>query len=533
MKKILNRCSLALIGRILLLSIAFTACTDKFDEMNTPTNVLSEDKITPATVGQAFGHAQYWGLGARYVQVQENLHGHLYAQYFTVMHPNFSTERYTPNGTWVDLFWKEFYISGALMQYETEQVTAANNMVLANAVAKVWRVELYHRITDYFGPIIYSQYGNKQASVSYDSQKDVYYDFFKTLDEAVAVLKQNPTGNAFGNHDQVYRGDVSKWIKFANSLRLRLALRIAYVEPAKAKAEAEKAIADGVILANSDNAGVASTVNNINILSRITYLAEFRASSALMSALTGYNDPRLSIYYSPAAIGGGYTAARNGLPPSDRGTSTVAPVTSFVGPQWLSNPSRAGTLNPSIVLTAAEVAFLRAEGALRGWNMGVGTPQTFYNEGIRLSLTQNVPAITSAQIAAYQTSTATPAALADKWNTPAMSNVPVLYNPAGSFESQLEQIITQKWIAIYPDGYEAWAERRRTGYPKGYALIGSDNPDLSKTDLARRVIYAPSEVTTNKVAYDAALLLLGGPDNMKTRLWWDKKPLSDYPTPTN
>lgn len=530
MKKILNRHKLSIIGKFLLLSIVFTGCTDKFDEINTPENVLSDDKIDAATVGQAFGYAQYYGLGAVYVQVQENLHAHLYAQYFTSTVANFSTERYTANGTWVDLFWKKFYSEPALMQLATEKVTAANNMPVANAIAKVWRVEMYHRMTDYFGPIIYSQFGNQQTSVPFDAQKDIYYDFFKTLDEAVAVLKA-PSGYAFGNHDQVYKGDAAKWLKFANSLRLRLAIRLAYVEPAKAKAEAEKAVADGVILSNSDNAAVASTLNNTNILSRITYLKDFRASSGLMSALKGYNDPRLSVYYSPAESGGQYTALRNGLPASDRG-STLAPVTSFVGPQWLGNPPRPGTVNPTVVLTAAEVAFLRAEGALRGWNMG-GTAQGFYNSGISLSLTQNVPGITPTQIAAYQTSMATPAALTDKWGSPAMSSIPVLYDIAGSFEKQLEQIITQKWLAVYPDGYEAWAERRRTGYPRGYSLIGSDNPDLSRTDLARRVIYAPSEVTTNKAAYEAALGLLGGPDNMKTRVWWDKKPLSDYPTPTN
>lgn len=531
MKKILNRHRVSIISKFLLLSVVFTACTDKFDEINTPENVLSSDKIDAATVGQAFGYAQYYGLGAVYVQVQENLHAHLYAQYFTSTVANFSTERYTANGTWVDLFWKKFYSEPALMQLAAEEVTAANNMPVANAIAKIWRVEMYHRMTDYFGPIIYSQFGNQQPSVAFDAQKDIYDDFFKTLDDAVAVLKTNTSGYAFSNHDQVYRGDATKWLKFANSLRLRLAVRLAYVDANKAKTEAEKAIDDGVILSNSDNAAVASTLNNTNILSRITYLKDFRASSGLMSALKGYNDPRLSVYYSPAENGSGYHALRNGLPASDRG-STLAPANSFVGPQWLGNPPRPGTVNPTVVLTAAEVAFLRAEGALRGWDMG-GTALSFYNEGIRLSLTQNVPAITAGQITAYQLSTATPAPLADKWNSPAMSNVPVLYNPAGSFENQLEQIITQKWLALYPDGYEAWAERRRTGYPRGYALIGSDNPDLSGTDLARRVIYPPSEVTTNGAAYNEALTLLGGPDNMKTRLWWDKKPLADYPTPTN
>jgi hypothetical protein len=114
-----------------------------------------------------------------------------------------------------------------------------------------------------------------------------------------------------------------------------------------------------------------------------------------------------------------------------------------------------------------------------------------------------------------------------------MSNIPVLYDEAAGFERKLEQIITQKWLAIYPDGYEGWAERRRTGYPRGYALITSDEPLLPKTQLARRIIFAPAETTTNPQGYANALSQLGGADNMKTRVWWDKKPLSDYPEPTN
>lgn len=517
------------IGLFIILIVA--GCTKKFDSINEPKGVLAEQSIGPSTVGQAFAYAQYYGLGAFFIQVEENLHAHLYAQYFTSVPANFSTERFVANGAWVNLFWNEFYSKSALMLLTTEKVTSQYNMNLANAMAKVWRVVMYHRKTDYFGPIIYSNYGNEQKSVKYDSQKDIYDDFFKTLDTAVAVLKANPGGNAFGAIDQVYSGSANQWLKFANSLRLRLAMRIAYADAQKARIEAEKAINDGVILTNADNASVRSTINNINILSRITYLSDFRASTGLLSALTGYNDPRLSVYYSPAVSGGGYTALRNGLPASDRGTA-VAPLTSFVGPKWIGNPPRSGVTVPNKVISAAEVAFLRAEGALRGWNMG-GTAIDFYNSGISLSLTENIPTISSSDLNAYLSSTNTPAPVADKWNSSAMSNIPVLYDASGSFEKQLEQIITQKWLALYPDGYEAWAERRRTGYPRGYALIGSDYPDLGPTDLARRVIYPPVEITTNKPAYDEAVSLLGGPDDMKTRLWWDKKPLTDYPVPSN
>src|SRR5690606_29967224 len=116
----------------------------------------------------------------------------------------------------------------------------------------------------------------------------------------------------------IYNGDADKWLTFANSLRLRLAMRVAYVDPALAKAQAEKAVQDGVMLDNSENAGVLSTTNNVNNLSSITYHYEFAMSASMESVLVGYNDPRLSVYFAEARGGGGYIGVRNGLTTADR-----------------------------------------------------------------------------------------------------------------------------------------------------------------------------------------------------------------------
>jgi hypothetical protein len=114
-----------------------------------------------------------------------------------------------------------------------------------------------------------------------------------------------------------------------------------------------------------------------------------------------------------------------------------------------------------------------------------------------------------------------------------VSDIPVAYQAIADFETQLEQIITQKWLALFPDGWEPWSERRRTGYPVGYALIESLSPNLSEYDLARRREYPPIEETSNAEGFKTALELLGGPDRMDTRVWWDAKPLESYPTPSN
>jgi hypothetical protein len=114
-----------------------------------------------------------------------------------------------------------------------------------------------------------------------------------------------------------------------------------------------------------------------------------------------------------------------------------------------------------------------------------------------------------------------------------MTDIPVAYQAGASFEKQLEQIISQKWLALFPDGYEAWAERRRTGYPKGYALIESLHPKLTKFQLLRRLQFSPNEVTANAEGLKTGIALLNGPDDNDTRVWWDAKPLSAYPTPAN
>jgi hypothetical protein len=138
-----------------------------------------------------------------------------------------------------------------------------------------------------------------------------------------------------------------------------------------------------------------------------------------------------------------------------------------------------------------------------------------------------------AQIDAYINSTSLPVAINDTWNSPPMCNIPVSYQANAGFETQLEQIITQKWIALFPDGWEAWSERRRTGYPLGYALIESLNPNLTRFQLMRRLQFSPNEQSDNPAGVKGALSLLGGPDRNDTRVWWDVKPLSDYRTPTN
>jgi hypothetical protein len=505
-----------------LIMILGMGCTKNFDDINTPENQIIADKVDITLLGQAFAESEFYGLCGdnQSFQRSESLFADEYSQYFGTIEPNFDSGNFTEVTSWTNRYFNDLYSRALPQLLFVEKYTRDNQMDLANAIAKVWKVVVYHRITDFFGPIIYSQFGNEQISVSYDSQEDVYHDFFKTLDSAVAVLKQQGGKNAFGTNDLVFNGDADKWLRLANSLRLRLATRIAYVDPTLAKQQAEQAVADGVMTDNLQNAMVRCSVNSLNFYAAITYIDEFRMTATMESVMVGYNDPRISQYFDPAVDGGGYHGIRNGLPRVDKGTFLKDPY-SFINTKW--RPlARGGTNPPMPVMKATELYFLRAEGALRGWNMG-GTAMELYNDGITTSLKETT-ASTDQEIDNYVNSLSTPIAVNDKWNTPPMSDIPVKYDADGGFERQLEQIITQKWIAIFPDGWEAWSERRRTGYPVGYPIIQSFNPDINENGMMRRLQFTTGEISNNAEAVEEARKLLHGADKNYTKLWWDAKP---------
>ena len=518
MKKVLTKLSLglAVVGMLL-------GCTEDFNELNTDPLALDIGALEASQVlqGQAFAQAQYVsvnGLHWRF-QISQNLFSDIWVQYYATTAAGFDSDRYVQVGRWADLAWGSFYGQAAPQIKLVEDLTETTGNNIGNGMAKVLRVHSYHRITDYWGPIPYSAFGNNELSVPYDSQESIYTDFFATLDDAVAKL--NAGGSSFSGSDRMYGGSAAKWARFANSLRLRLAMRIKYVNPSLAKSEAEKAVAAGVILDNADNAYVAVDDTNRNPLETITDWGEFRMSATMESILEGYDDPRMPEYFAPAADGDSdgdgspYEGLQNGQTKVDLETSKNAGH-SDLATKYIDVAK--GGINPPIeIMNAAEMYFLRAEGALEGWAMG-GTAQSLYEDGIRASMAEKTGADASA-IEAYISSTSTPVEFQP--GSGPVTDIPVAFG--GTTEMQLEQIITQKWLAIYPNGWEAWAELRRTGYPKQYARVQSENPDVGPDEIMRRMVYVSSEFDTNGEAVQAAIGLLSGGDKNSTKLWWDKK----------
>ncbi|MGC1243672.1 MAG: SusD/RagB family nutrient-binding outer membrane lipoprotein, partial [Chryseosolibacter sp.] len=347
---------------LLIISLVLNGCTEKFEELNTQPDALLASKMDVSLLGQAFANAQgrtlYGAPGGSTAgfQTAQSLFADLYSQYFATTATNFDSDRHTQVGNWSNGAWTYFYQQAAPVIKLVEDYTEQNNMPVENAIIKIWKVEAYHRITDYWGPIIYSEFGNGKTSVAYDPQEAVYRDFFVKLDEAVAVLKANPGATVFVGHDQLYSGtgNADKWLRFANSLRLRLAMRVKYADYDLAKAQAEKAIADGVIETNDQNALLLTTPTSRNPYWIITDWGEFRMSAVMESVLTGFDDPRTEIYFSPTqnyvttGTGKPYRGLRNGLPKVQLNQGALNLAHSDMGKLFL-NQGRGGSASgPSL-----------------------------------------------------------------------------------------------------------------------------------------------------------------------------------------
>ncbi|RNI37443.1 SusD/RagB family nutrient-binding outer membrane lipoprotein [Hanamia caeni] len=504
--------------------LLFNSCTKKFAEINT-------DKNSIATVGAAelpflFSQAQSTATNSQWnYQVAQNLFADQYAQYFACEATYFPSDRLVIRMDWVGAAFNPMYTT-VVPQLQTI-FNSTDSSSAEHALASIWWVYTFHKVTDYWGPIPYFSAGTPGSSVPYDPQDKIYDDFFKRLAAAVTVLKGKTGEQPFGSYDLIYGGDVNKWIKFANTLRLRLALRISNVDAGRAKTEAEAAVADGVMTTSpGDDALIQRTTkgDDGNGLSIMSDWNEFRMSASMESVLKGYKDPRLPIYFLPAVNTGEYNGLRNGLSVVQLGLdANKADNNSHVGPRWAS-PAAGGISTylstPQNVMATAEAYFLRAEGALRGWNMD-GNAKDLYNAGITNSLAQW--GITDATIVNnYINSMNTPVPPGDYLNSPAMTTIPVKFGT--SLAEQKEQIATQKWLALFPDGMEAWADYRRSHILKLYPVVNSDNPDITntRTQWIRRIPFLLSETQNNGAAVEAAIPLLNGPDKVTTPLWWDK-----------
>jgi hypothetical protein len=361
-----------------------------------------------------------------------------------------------------------------------------NNQI---AVAKILRSYYLQFITDRWGALPWSEafQGIAFPQPKFDAQEELYNYMFAEIDEALGLinLEAGPAG------DIIFNGDMDRWKMFANTLKMTMALRISDVNPSLAKTKFEQAVAAGVVTSNEDNIlftfGTDDNSDNPwqdRFESRIDYLL----SNTLAESLRSNLDPRLFKFVQPSRDGstattnfpGGIDAKYVG---ADHGAVNgnvqdfSLPSTTVTGVQDYQSP----------IYTSAQVKFALAEAKLKGWNVGSGTTSSLFKEGIEDSM--NFWGVSKADIDSYT---------------------------AAHTTSTLEKIAYEKWVALYLNGPEAWAEWRRLDMP---VLV----PSTSAIDqrIPVRDAYDPSVADNNPANY-AAVLASQGADDLHTKLWWDK-----------
>ncbi len=494
------------VGVLTLCLMFFVAsCDSGFEELNV--NPTQAPQVNP---NFKLTNIQVRISGERYENWRTNLiYSSVMIQHFATLPGYWAGDKYTYIGSYSAAMWDRYYPNVAkniedLLLQTAEDPDGAN----MNAITRIVRVFMYHRLTDLYGDIPYSEAGKGFlegiTQPAYDAQQDIYPDMLNQLAQAAAAL--NAGGATFGSGDIMYQGDVDKWRKFAYSMMLRLGMRLVKVDPGAAQTWAQQAIAGGTMESNDDIAFVPhndpSGYQNGN---GSVFRADGspRLSKFFVDWMVGQGDPRLEVYGIIPVAGAPPVGMPNGLDsqtiqadpswiPCDTGADPCE-MAVYMQP----NPFIKGQDDPMFFMTYAEVELLKAEAAVRGWHSG--DPQTHYENGVRAAMQYLVmydpnAAISGADIDAYLA--ANP------------------YDPANA----MEQINTQIWAATLLNEYEGYANYRRTGFP---ALTPVNYPgNVTGGTIPRRLQYRAAEAVANPDNYNAAVSKQG-PDEFTTRMWWD------------
>lgn len=406
-----------------------------------------------------------------------------------------------------DLIWDEQYANALINTQEALNIYA-DSTEYTNQIAalKIWKTFLFHRITDLWGDIPYFDalkgYEDLTYQPEYTAQKDIYLDMLTVLKTASESI--NETQSFFSAEtDLIYQGDILKWKAFANSLRLRLATRIKYADPGKYDEEMIDLLDQDFIADNLSSALFPFNSDKKNHVYEADFTGEAEIqnnpSKFLVDFLVNTSDPRVSIFLEKTTLSAVFPwiDEYNGVP--NLLEDTHAQWGNFddnwgdiskIG-NWFVRPE-----TPGVFMSYSEVCLLKAEAALDGY-FG-GNAQGYYEEGIEANInfygefgeTEHI--ISQTDIDTY------------------IASVPVV---------SLEQIINQKWISFaFENGYEAYAEYRRTGFPSFKKFDGSD---IDQSIYPNRLPYPNTEITLNRENYDIAVQNQGE-DNETTKIWWDK-----------
>jgi hypothetical protein len=510
---------------VLVSAACFTlvsSCNKGFDELNvSPNNPTSLDAAFLFTNAEFSTHAATMETEPTVVQQFVNPFTGITAAFnFNQVNQTYTAQRW--NATYTGTNTGATSSAGPvqlLVQILSQLKGNADRTNLYNE-ARIWKAYQFMMLVDTYGNVPYTDaaqaYLSGVLTPKYDNQAAIYTDLVNEVTTATAAL--DPAKDIV-KADVFYGGNIAQWKKLGYSLLLRIGMRYSKIDAAKARTIVQAAVAGGVMTSNADNCYLkynATYVNpvsqSVNSLANTYYLA-----APFVNQLKNSGDPRLKYisgkYANPVAaptsVPDTTSANQFGLP-IGYSSATLASAPGFRGANGSGynysqiNYSIFGSLTaPQFFITHAQTQLLLAEAAFRGWLTGGSTPDVYYANGIRAAMDQWVT---------YNAAAIIPLATQN-----AFINNPV---NAYSTANALNLINTQYWIASWGNGSEAWANFRRSGFPAlSPNTIAGQN---ISSGFVRRFVYPTLELSANLTNYQAAVADLGGPDNMDTRIFWDK-----------
>lgn len=505
-----------------------------------------------------------------------------YVQYFCVPHYDFPYSNFTLRSTY-DMCKGSIGGPGSGFSSAKLYIAPLLNTEKIDSVPELKAIFLtlfnYSAIenADLFGPMPYEEFKTlrDKSPFKYNDVRTIYYGVKKNLDDAVACLKyykdnrseayKQELANVMYSYLTIVNDPYSKtwedmepWIRFANSLKLRMAIHMSGIEPETAKTWAEEAVRDGVITDVDNEVAIYPAFSGKDHpLVEITGWSDAVMGASFLNLLENLDHPYMKYLFtknsvglakSPQAVEGSscpattpansvYVGMRDGVAP---GEGQAAANNPYCGYSMLDKAYLAQTQAPLFLMKCSEVYFLLAEGALRGWNMG-GTAKQFYEQGIHYASLEsrsftgnkynqlvdeylNVEA--PKHIPYVDPQGLTP-------DMPSVTKIGVKWNEGDSPEVKLEKIITQKYIASFPYSYESWVDLRRVGYPKLFPILGVADSDgtigagdpwvQTKENIMRRIPWASDDPQTKADIEETGLPALGegATDTQGQHLWWD------------
>jgi len=498
--------SIILVAALLVMG---TGCTKFNEDLNQNPNLptkASNSQLLTYTINQISGAI-------------ESTAGILYVQHWSEK-PYTDASRYTIVN--YDFYW---IYSGALMNLKTILDTKDFNVTEGSkenqlAVARILRAWFYWHMTDRWGDIPYTDAlkGLENFTPAYTSQKDIYYDLLKELKEAAAQIDE---GSNAVTGDILYGGDMANWKKLANSMRLLMALRLSKIDAAKGKAEFTEAAAADLMENNSESAVYVHLANEANqnywyYVFNVQGRQWYWASKTVTDYMKALNDPRLPIFADPAPNGSGYNGVPYGLDGNAVGLIPSATV-SLTGVHVRAQNA------PCYILTYAQVEFALAEAAKINWiSGGDAAAQSHYEAAVEASVRQwNRNSFKTYNDAVDKQVEKVPYNPNDQGDVTGLAAYMAKPDVAYTSADALKKIGYQRWLHLYANGYEAWAEWRRTGYPEL-----TPAPNNNGIAIPRRQAYPVKEQNINGANYKNAVSGqpgLGGKDDLTGRVWWDKQ----------